>query len=74
MQQQLARLQREKEAALAQVKHLQSQQSASISFLQCTAADIQNTATSATNQTKQLATHVDSRLNEIKALVLEAQT
>ena len=74
MQQQLARLQAEKEAALAQVKRLQSQQSASTSFLQRTAADVQNTATSATNQTTQLATHVDTQLDEIKALILGAQT
>ena len=40
MQQQLARLQAEKEAALTQVKRLQSQQSASTSFLQRTAADV----------------------------------
>ena len=74
MQQQLARLQAEKEAALAQVKRLQSQQSASTSFLQRTAADVQNTATSASNQTNQLATHVDTQLDEIKALILGAQT
>ena len=74
MQQQLARLQAEKKGALAQVKRLQSQQSASTSFLQCTAADVQNTTTSATNQTNQLATHVDTQLDEIKELILEAQT
>ena len=60
MQQQLARLQAEEEAALAQVKRLQSLQSTSTSFLQRTGADVQNTATSATNQTKQLAKHVDT--------------
>ena len=74
MQQQLARLQAEKEAALAQVKRLQNQQSASTSFLQRTAADVQNTATSATNHTNQLATHVDTQLDEIKALILGAHT
>ena len=60
MQQQLARLQAEKEAALAQVNRLQSQQSASTSFFQRTAADVQNTASSATNQNTQLATDVDT--------------
>ena len=74
MQQQLARIQAEKEAALAQVKRLQGQLSASTSFLQCTAADVQNTASSAANQNKQLATHVDTQLDEIKALILAAQT
>ena len=74
LQQQLARLQAEKEAALAQVRRLQSQQSASTSFLQRTAADVQNTATSAANQHNQLATHVDSQLDEIKALILGVQT
>ena len=54
MQGQLAQLQAEKEAALTQVKRLQTQQSASTSFLQRTAADVQNTATSATNQNNQL--------------------
>ena len=49
MQQQLARLQPEKEAALPEVKRLQSQHTASTSFLQRTAADVQNTATSAAN-------------------------
>ena len=74
MQQQLARLQAEKEAALAQVKGLQSQQSASTSFLQRIAADVQNTASSAANRNSQLATHVDTQLDEIKALILGAQT
>ena len=74
MQLQLARLQAEKEAALAQVKRLQTQQSASTSFLQRTAADVQNTATSATNQNNQLATYGDSHPDEIKALILGAQT
>ena len=74
MQQQLARLQAEKEAELAQVKRRQSQQSASTSFLQRTAADVQNAASSAANQNNQLATHVDTQLDEIKALILGAQT
>ena len=74
MQQQLARLLAEKEAALAPVKRLASQQSASTSFLQRTAADNQNTASSATNPTNQLATHVDSQLDEIKAPILGART
>ena len=74
MQQQLARLQPEKKAALTQVKRLQSQQTASTSFLQRTAADVQNTASSAANQNIQLATHVDTHLDEIKAPLLGAQT
>ena len=74
MQQVLAQLQVKKEAALAQVKLLQSQQSASTSFLQRTAADVQNTASSAANQNSQLATYVDTQLDEIKALILGAQT
>ena len=74
MQQQLARLQAEKEAALAQVKRLLTQQSASTYFLQRTAADVQNTATSAANQNNRLPTHVDSQLDEIKALILGPQT
>ena len=74
MQQQLARLQAANEAALAQVKRLQSQQSASTSFLPHTAADVQNTASSARNQNSPLATHVDRQLHEIKALILGAQT
>ena len=74
MQQQLARLEAEKEAALAQVKRLQSQQSSSTSILQRTAADVQNTASSATNQNSQLATHVDTQPDEIKALIHAAQT
>ena len=74
MQQQLSRLQAEKEAALAQVKRLQSPQSACISFPQRTAADVPNTATSAANQTNQLTTHVDTQLDEIKALMLVAHT
>ena len=74
MKHQLARLQAEKEVALAQVKRLQSQQSARTSFLQCTAADVQNTASSAANQNRHLATHVDTQLDEIKALILGAQT
>ena len=74
MQQQLAPLEAEKEAALAQVKRLQSQQSASTSFHQRTAADVLNTASSAANQNSQLATHVDTQLNEIKALIHGTQT
>ena len=74
MQQQLARLQAKKKAALAQVKRLQSQQSVSTSFLQRTAADVQNTATFTTNQTNQLVTYVDTQLDEIKALILVAKT
>ena len=74
MQQRLPRLQAEKEAALAQVNRLQSQQSPSTTLLQCTAADVQNTASSATNQTNQLATHVDTQFDDIKALILVAQT
>ena len=35
---------------------------------------MQNTAISAANQNDQLATHVDSQLNVIKALILGAQT
>ena len=38
------------------------------------AADVRNTATSACNQTNQLATHVNTQLDEIKALTLGAQT
>ena len=74
MQQQLARLQAEKESALAQVNLLQSHQSACTSFLQGTAADVPNTATAATNQTNQLATHVHTQRNELQALILDAQT
>ena len=73
MQQQHTRLQAEKDAALARVKRLQSQQSARTSFLQRTAADVQNTASSAANQNSQLATYVDIQLDEIKALILGAQ-
>ena len=72
MQQQLARLQAEKEAARAQVKLLQSQQTASTSFLQRTAADVQNTASATANQNRQSATHVYTQLDEIKALILFA--
>ena len=74
MQQQLVRLQAESEAYLVQVNRIPSQQSASTSFLQHTAADGQNTATSRTNQTNQVATHVDAQLDEIKDLILDAQT
>ena len=74
MQQQLARLQAEEEAALAEVKHLQSQQSANTSFLQRTAADVQNTASFAANQNSQLVTHVDTQVDDIKPLILGAQT
>ena len=74
MQQRLGRLQPEKEAALAHVKRLQSQQTASTAFLLQTAADMQNTASSATNQNRQLAPHVDTQLDEIKALILGTQT
>ena len=74
MPQQLRRLQAEKEVALAQVKGLQSQQSASTSLLQRTAADVQNTASSAATPNSQLATHVDTQFDEIKALILGAQT
>ena len=74
MQQQLARLQAEKEAALAQVQPLQSPQTASTSFLQRTAADVQNTASSAANQNSQLHSDVDIQLDEIKALIRGAQT
>ena len=74
MQQQLARLQAEKEPGLAQVKRLQSQRTASTSFLQRTAADVKNTASSAINQNRQLATHVDTKLDEIKALIHSSQT
>ena len=73
-QQQLARLQGEKEAALAQVKRLQSQQTACTSFLKRTAAHVQNTATSAAKQNNQLATHVDLQLDEIKAHIRGALT
>ena len=72
--QQITRLQAEKEAALAQVKRLQGQQSASTSFLQRKAADVQNTDSSAATQNRQLATHVDTLLDEIKALILGAPT
>lgn len=73
MQHQLVRLQAEKETALAHVKCLQAQHPASISFLQGTVADVQNTATHANNQTNQWATHVDSQLNELKARIVEGQ-
>ena len=73
IQKQLARQQAEQEAALAQVKRLCSQQSASTSLLQRTAADVQNTASSAANQNSQLATHVDTQLDEIKALIVKPQ-
>ena len=59
MQPQLARLQPGKEAALTQVKRQQSQQTTSTSFLLRTIADVQNTATSVTNQTNQLGMDVD---------------
>ena len=72
MQQPLAQLQAEKEPGLSQVKRLQSQQTASTSFLQRTAADVKNTVSSATNQNRELATHVDTQLDEIKALILRA--
>ena len=72
MQQQLARLQADKASALAQVKRLRSQESPSTLLLQRTAADVQNTATSVDNQNSQLATHVDTQLDEIKALILAA--
>ena len=74
MQQPLAQLQAEKEGGLTQVKRLESQQTARTSFLQRTAADVQNTASSAANKNSQLATHVDTQLDEIKALILGAQT
>ena len=74
MQLQLAQLQPENEAALAQVKCLQSQQAASTSSHQQTAADVQKTASSAANQNSQLATNVHTQLDEIKALILAAQT
>ena len=74
MQRQLTRQQAEKEAALAHVKRLQSQQTTSTSLLQRITGDVQNTATSAANQNNPLATHVDSQLDEIKALILGAQT
>ena len=74
MHHQLAGLQAEKEAALAYVKGLQSKQTASTSFLQCTAADVQKTAYSAVNENSQLATHVDSQLDEIKVLIHVART
>ena len=74
MQQQLARVQAEKEAGLAEVKRLPSQQSARTSYLQRTAADVQNSAGSAANQNSQLATHVDTQLDKIKALIVGAQT
>ena len=74
MQQQLARMQAEKEAGHTQVKHLQSQQCASPSLLQRTAADVQNTATSTTNQTNQLPTDVDTQLDEIQTVIPIAQT
>ena len=74
MQQQLAQPQGEMDAALAQVKRLQSQQSASTSILQRMAADIQNSATSTANQTNQLATHIDTKLDLLKALIVGAQT
>ena len=74
MQQQVARLQVEKEAALAEVKRLQLPPTASTSFLQRTAADVQNTAASAGNQHNPLATHVDLHLNDIKARILGAQS
>ena len=74
VQRQIARLQAEKEAALVQVKHMQSHQFARTSCLQRTAADVQNTASSAANQNSQLATHVNTQLDEINALILVAQT
>ena len=74
LQQQCARLLAEKAATLAQVKRLQSQQSASTSLLQRTAADVQNTASSAPNENSQLATYVDSQLDAIQALILGLQT
>ena len=74
MQRQLARLQAEKESGLGQVKRLQSQQSASTSFLQRTAADMHPTASPDANQNSQLATHVDTQLDEMKDLILGAQT
>ena len=70
----MAPIKAEEEAALAQVKWFQSNQSASTSFLQRTAADVQNTASSAANQNSQLATYVDTQLDEIKARILGAKT
>ena len=74
IQQQLTWQEAEKEAALAQVKRLQSLQTASTSFLQHTAAEVQNTASSAANENSQLVTHLDSQLHAIKALIIGAQT
>ena len=74
MQQQLARLHGEREGALAQVRRLQGLQSGSASRLQRTAADVQNTASSAANQNRELATHIDTQQDEIKGLILGAQT
>ena len=69
---QLAQLQAFTESALSQVKRRQSQPSASTSFLQRTAADVQNTASSAANRNRQQATHVDTQLDKIKPVILGA--
>ena len=66
---QLQQLQQEKEAARAQVQKLQNQQAVNTGLLQCTAADVQNTAnTSATHQA-QLSSSVNSHLDNITKIL-----
>jgi len=62
---QLQQLQREKDAAIAELNKLKRQQAHSTGLLHQVAANIQNTANVATNQTQQLAGSVSQQLNQI---------
>ena len=62
---QLQQLQREKDAAIAELNKLKRHQAHSTGLLHQAAANIQNTANAATNQTQQLAGNVGQQLDQI---------
>jgi len=73
MQAHIVQVVAEKEVALAELAKMKSQQTTTSQFLQRTAADIQNTASTATAQHVQLSGDTATALNEIYNLIQRGQ-
>jgi len=73
MQAHINQLVAEKEAALAKLAKMKSQQTTTSQFLQRTVADVQNTASTATAQQVQLSGDTATALNEIYNLIQRGQ-
>ena len=66
---QLQRLEREKDAALKELQRIRNQQATNTGLLQRTAADVQNTANTASTLNQQLSTSIRDQLNDIKNII-----